>query len=122
MRELMRPGIVAIVENASLEETYRAMVSHGVHAILVVGSHEGLPLGWVTARGLLGSLEDDRSIRHAGQAITERAVSVRPSATARDAAALLSQEGLSHLLVARKEGALPEGVVSDIDIVGLVVK
>jgi CBS domain-containing protein len=41
----MTPGILTIVEHASLTQVRRAMKHHGVHAVLVVGQEQGRPLG-----------------------------------------------------------------------------
>ena len=55
----MMPGVTTIVDEASLENGFRAMVAHRTHAILVTGATTGRPLGWATDRGLLGHLERD---------------------------------------------------------------
>ena len=56
VRDVMRSGVVAVPEDASLRQVRRAMRSHSVHAVLVVSSSHGQPLGWITARGLLAWL------------------------------------------------------------------
>lgn len=119
LREFMTPGVLTIAEDASLAQVYRAMVAHSVHAVLVVGRTEGKPIGWVTARGLLSWVGRDRSLAAASDAITERPFKIDPSASAREALTALSQPGTSHLLVCRHEDAMPEGVVSDLDLVAL---
>jgi len=119
VRQFMTPGVLAIAEDASLVHVYRAMVSHSVHAVLVVGRLDGTPLGWVTARGLLGWVGRDQSLASARDAITERAVSIDPGASAREALTALSQAGTSHLLVCRQPDAMPEGVISALDLIAL---
>ena len=119
VRDFMTPGVLAIAEDASLRHVYRAMVAHSIHAVLVVGANEGRPLGWVTARGLLGWVGRDQALSCARDAITERAVVIEPGATARDALTALSQAGTSHLLVSGRSDATPEGVVSELDVVAL---
>jgi CBS domain-containing protein len=119
VRDFMTPGVLTIAEDASLRHVYRAMVAHSVHAVLVVGRSEGHPLGWVTARGLLGWIGGDQTLACARDAITERAVSIRAGATAKDAVKRLSQAGTSHLLVSGRSDATPEGVVSELDVVAL---
>jgi CBS domain-containing protein len=119
VRSFMTPGVLTIAEDASLVQVYRAMVLHNVHAVLVVGRTEGRPVGWVTARGLLGWVGRDRSLASASDAITERPSTIEPNASAREALTALSQPGISHLLVCRREDASPEGVVSELDLVAL---
>lgn len=118
VREFMTPGVLTIAEDASLRHVYRAMVAHSVHAVLIVGRNEGRPLGWVTARALLAWVGRDQGLSSARDAITERAITIEPSASARDALNALCQGGTSHLIVGRP-GATPEGVVSDLDLVAL---
>jgi CBS domain-containing protein len=119
VRDIMTPGVVSIPEDASLIHAYRAMIAHSVRALLVVGRSEGRPLGWVTARGLLAWVGRDESLPSARDAITERAHSVDSSASAAEALTAISQAGVSHLLVRRSEDAMPEGVVSDLDLIAL---
>lgn len=119
VRDLMTPGVVAIVEDASLSQACRALSRHHVHAVLVLERRQGRPLGWVTARGLLGWLDRDMSCVPARNAIVEPAVTIAPSATASQAIGLLSRGGVSHLLVCHHPDFLPEGVVSDADLARL---
>jgi len=119
VRHIMTPGVVTIPEDASLRHVYRAMTAHSVRAVLVVGRTEGRPLGWVTARGLLGWIGKEEALASARDAITERASWIDPSATAREAVVALLQAGVSHVLVRRSEDSMPEGVLSDLDLVAL---
>jgi CBS domain-containing protein len=119
VRDIMTPGVLTIAEDASLRHAYRALVAHSVHAVLVVGRSEGKPLGWITARGLLAWVGRDQGLASARDAITERAATIEPSASAREALTALGQAGTSHLLVCRQRDAAPEGVISDLDIVAL---
>ena len=121
-RDLMTPGVIAVVEDASLRQGFRSMVAHGKHAILVLGRTNGQPLGWITDRGLLSELEGEHPLRPVGEAITEEPVTVTPGATAREMAAKLSQAGTSHLLVVPTGGHLPEGVVSALDLVSVAAR
>jgi CBS domain-containing protein len=120
VRTIMRPGVICVSDDASLLQAKRALVRHGVHAILVVAQDGGRPLGWVTDRGLLSWLEHDLALIQAGQAITEPATFLEPGASAREALDELKRPGVSHLLVARTPGGPPQGVVAALDLVELV--
>jgi CBS domain-containing protein len=120
VRSIMTPGVVCVADDASLLQAKRALVRHGVHAILIVGHDGGSPLGWVTDRGLLSWLDHDLALVPAGQAITEPATFLEPGATAREALDALRRPGVSHLLVARTAGGTPQGVVAALDLVELV--
>ena len=118
VREVMTPGVVTIVEDASVRQARRAMHAHGTHAVLVAGRAQGRPLGWVTARGLLDWVHLDETMAYARDAITEAPTSIEPSASIHEAVIALSQPGVTHLLVQHAPGRLPEGVVSAIDLLG----
>jgi CBS domain-containing protein len=117
VRAFMRPGVVTLAEDASLLQVQRAMIAHGVHAVLITAA--GGPLGWVTAGGLLPWLSKEPALFPAGAAITEQVVYIPPGASARRALEVLSESGTSHLLVSPRTAASPQGVVSEIDLVRL---
>jgi CBS domain-containing protein len=117
VRDLMTPGVVTIVEDASLVQTYRALAAHRVHAVLVLGANIGKPLGWVTDHGLLAWIDRDPSLAVARDAITEAPTTISPSATARDALVALSQPMTQQLLVTSSPDRLPEGVVTALDLI-----
>lgn len=122
VRDIMRPGVITIGEDASLLQAKRAMVRHGVHAVLVVGVESGYPLGWVSAEGLLAWLERDLSALPAAHAITEPPHFVEPDAIARIALEQLEKPGVSHLLVRSAKGGIPQGVVAPMDLIELVTR
>jgi CBS domain-containing protein len=119
VRDLMSPAVLSIVEDASLRQVLRALHRHRAHAVLVSGRTNGLPLGWVTSRGLLGWIERDHSLSVARDAITEPAVWVEPGATVREAASVMAREQVGRLLVAHRADATPEGVLSELDVLGV---
>jgi CBS domain-containing protein len=117
--EIMRPGVITIADDASLLQAKRAMVRHRVHAVLVCSSR---PLGWVTDSGLLRWLERDLEAVRAAEAITEPPHYIDAGASAREALDALAAPGVTHLLVSRAAGALPQGVVAPLDLVDLVTR
>jgi len=119
VRDIMRPGVVTLPEDASLLEAKRAMVRHHIHAVLIIDANRGRPLGWVSDSGLLTWLERDLGALPAAHAITEPPHFVEPDAIARVALEALEAPGVTHLLVAPSGGA-PHGVVAAIDLVDLV--
>jgi len=119
-RQVMRPGVVSLPEDASLRQVQRAMVSHNVHAVLVVAAATGQPLGWITSHGLLRWCERDTDLRLASDAIDEAVVIIEPSEPASQALSLLRRPCTTHLLVARAPGVVAEGVLADLDVIRLV--
>jgi|EndMetStandDraft_8_1072994.scaffolds.fasta_scaffold144043_2 CBS domain-containing protein len=114
--EFMTPGCVCITDDASVAQAADALTRHRVHAVLVLGAQNGTPLGWVTARGLLGWIGRDRELASARDAITEQVTAIHPCERVRVALYALSTSGTSRLLVRRRPNQLPEGVVTDFDL------
>jgi CBS domain-containing protein len=114
--EFMTPGCVVISEAASVAAAAKAMATHRVHAVLVVGARNGTPLGWITHRGLLGWIGRDRSLACASDAITEQVRAIPAHESLRTALYALSLSGTSRLLVRSRPNQLPEGVLSDFDL------
>ncbi len=114
---VMTPGVLTIVEDAPLRHVLRAMTSHHVHAILVVGRTTGRPVGWATERSLLAFIGQDDSMVVARAAVHQPPELIAPGAPLSEAVAALSRPGVSHLLVSGGPTDAPEGVVSALDLV-----
>jgi CBS domain-containing protein len=122
VRHIMRPGVVAVAGDASLTQVASAMAAHGVHAVLVLHTHGTSPLGWVTSAGLIAHLLEDTPFVPACDAVTEPPTYIEPSATAVDVVRALAAPGVTHLLVTPAPTAVPQGVVSDIDLIRFVAR
>ncbi len=122
VRDIMRPGVIVLSDDASVVQAQRALLAHNVHAVLVVEDATGRPVVWVTTRGLLGWCDRDTQLTRARLAVTEQALTIEPSATARKALELLDGTGATRLLVARRTEAMPEGVVADVDLLRLLAR
>jgi len=114
--KIMTPGCIVVSQAASVADAAKAMAAHKVHAVLVVGSQNGTPLGWVTHRGLLGWIGRDRSLARATEAITEQVRAIPAHESVRSALYALSLSGTTHLLVRSRPNEMPEGVLSDFDL------
>jgi CBS domain-containing protein len=121
LRDVMRPGVIVITENASVAQAQRALVAHGVHAILVL-DRQGRPLGWATSRSLLGFSDRDTGLLSARDAVTEKAVTLEPSATVREALDVMRDQDVARVLVAHAVGHLPEGVVAEHDLLAVLAR
>jgi CBS domain-containing protein len=122
VREVMRPGVIVIAGHASVARAQRALLAHGVHAVLVLDDENGRPHGWVTSRGLLSWAHRDVALSAARDAVTEPPLAIDPSASAREALDLLEREAATRLLVVRGDDGVPEGVVADVDLLRLFAR
>jgi CBS domain-containing protein len=114
-REVMTADVVSVSDDATLDDAVDAMAKHRIHAVLVVGSDAGTPLGWVTTRGLLG-LVGCAADTPVVEAITEQAKAIEPTASLRAAIYALALPGVTRLLVRKRGETAPEGVISDFDL------
>jgi CBS domain-containing protein len=115
VRDVMTTGVVKVSDDSTLDEAVDAMAAHRIHAVLVVGTRTGTPLGWITTRGLLGLVGIDGQTP-ATEAITEEARAIEPTASLRSAIYALSFPGVTRLLVRRRGETAPEGVITDYDL------
>jgi predicted transcriptional regulator len=112
--DLMHEHPVTIPASMPLAAAARQMARRRVHAILV-RDEVGGPLGWVTARGLLHNVPRDWAGAAAGDAISEALVTIRDTASAREALEAFAASGASHLLVVGDPGGVVRGVVAESD-------
>jgi len=122
LRELMTPGVVALPDNAALRAVFEAMRDHRIHAVLVVDRQGGEPRGWVTSRALLTHAATELGLVTAGHVVDEPVVTLEPSATAGEAVERMLASGACRIAVRHANARLPEGVVTDLDLVALLVR
>lgn len=123
--DTMHRGVLTCRPDATLTEVARMMSTHHVHCMAVMGlAHEGngeslvwgliFPADLVKAR--LRSPADD----HASSLAREPIVGVEPTMPLRQAAALMLERGTDHLIVIGPQTQLPVGVLSMLDIAGVL--
>ncbi len=122
--DAMHPGVIACEPEASTTELARLMAAQHVHCVAVMGiahdrSGESLVWGTITdldlvRAGLTGSAATARTIAH------EPTTTVEPAMSLREAAHIMIDQGVSHLLVVEPRGQRPVGVLSSLDVAGLM--
>jgi CBS domain-containing protein len=123
--DAMHPGIVFCSPDASLTEVARLMTTNHVHCIAVIGiSHddEGECMVW----GLISDLDLMRAGIRLGSDQTARAlalepvISVRSTMPLRQAGEVMLEQGVSHIIVIDPETRRPNGVLSTLDVIGVL--
>jgi len=120
--DAMHPGLISCSLDTPLRTIARMMATYRVHAILVTShGEEALPGGrtWgiVADTDLLRAAERGDLDEQTAQAIAAApAVTIAGGDELGHAAQLLSQHGLSHLLVIERDSHRPIGVLSTLDI------
>jgi CBS domain-containing protein len=102
-----------------METVARIMATNHVHAVVVGGLAGGGPWAVVTDQDLL-AVADDAPDRLAASCATEDPLMVKPSEPLRDAVELMRRHGLTHVLVGDPESDRPIGVLSSLDVAGIV--
>ena len=117
--DAMRAGVVSCPPDASMEAVARIMATNHVHAVVISGLAGGAPWGVITDRDLLTVAHEARE-RLAGSCATSDSVIVRPDQRLEEAAKLMRDRGLTHLLVGHADTGRPIGVLSTLDVAGIV--
>ena len=121
LRTVMRPGVIVLAEDASAAQAHRALLAHAVHAVLVL-ERSGRPVGWATPRGVLALIGRDTEALGAGAAVTEQAVVLEPFRTVHDALDAMQRHDVTRILVAGAAGRMPEGVVTEHDLLAVLLR
>jgi CBS domain-containing protein len=122
--DAMHPGILSCEPDATLTEMARMMATHHVHCLAVMGiSHEPpVSLVW----GIITDLDLVHAGLRNGADTTARTLAEQPLITVdshrplREAAQLMLDHGVSHLIVTDVERLRPVGIVSTLDIAGVL--
>jgi CBS domain-containing protein len=123
--DAMHPGILSCHPDASLTEVARLMATHHVHCIAVAGSshdEQSEPTVW----GLISDLDLMRAGIRVGSDQSARAlalepvISVRATMSLSQAGEAMLERGVSHIIVIDPETRRPTGVLSTLDIIGVL--
>ena len=122
--DAMHPGILSCDPDASLGEVARMMASHHVHSVAVIGvSHQEPECGvW----GIISDLDlihagiGNGSDTNARDLAMQPVIAVEPNASLRDAGETMLQHRVSHLVVTESGSGRPVGILSTLDIAGVL--
>jgi CBS domain-containing protein len=119
VRDALRLGVITCLPDTSMEAVARIMVTNHVHAVIVAGLGGVRPWGVVTDRDVLAAATEAPDTL-AGSCATSEFVTVAPGERLDAAAQLMQQHDVSHLMVVDRAGDVPIGVLSTLDIAGIV--
>jgi CBS domain-containing protein len=123
--DAMHPGIHFCEADASLTDAARLMAMHHVHCVVVMGiSHDrpGERLVW----GIISDLDLLRAgIRTGGDELAgalalQPVISVEPTTALREAGELMLTHGATHIVVIDPNLKRPIGILSTLDIAGVL--
>ena len=123
--DAMHPGILSCSPDAPRTDVARMMAANHVHCVAVMGvaqDQSGDSLVW----GIVSDLDLIRAGIRAGDPESARTLaqqpimSVKPSMALREAGELMLTHQVSHLIVIDPEKLLPIGILSSLDVVGVL--
>jgi CBS domain-containing protein len=124
---VMRRGVLSCRPETPIRDVARMMVANRVHAVVVDGIRrsrggmEHLVWGVVTDLDLVGRVDVTDALRAtAGDMSTTPAVVVAPGDDLSQAARLMHDYDVHHLLVVDTTNRRPVGVVSTLDVAGII--
>lgn len=121
--DAMHPGILSCEPDAPLVELAKMMATHHVHCVAVVGISHEEPECFVW--GIVSDLDLVRAgigdeAPTARALVSQPVVVVEPSMPLRDAARQMLAHGVSHVVVADPLAHRPVGVLSTLDVAGMI--
>jgi CBS domain-containing protein len=122
VEDVMHPGVFTCFFETPLSTVARVMATHKVHCVVGFGAAPSDTRVWglVTDRDIVAAAATDHVHRTAGTSAASEAVTIAPWETLRRAAEVMTERGLTHLLVMAPNSELPVGIISTLDIAGVV--
>jgi CBS domain-containing protein len=118
--DAMRHGVLTCLPETPLRVLARMMAQNHVHSVIVTGV-EGKPTwGMISDTDLLRSADQDLDTTTAGQIAGTELVTVAPYESLAHAAQLMAEHDVTHVLVVDSQADRPVGVVSSLDVAGIM--
>jgi CBS domain-containing protein len=123
--DAMHPGILSCEPDATLSEVAQMMATQHVHCVAVVGiSYEQKPecfvWGIISDLDLIAAGIRDDTERTARDLAGQPVITVKPSVPLRDAGEIMLTHRVSHLVVTDAEAGRPIGILSTLDVAGVL--
>jgi len=123
VEDVMHPGVYTCSFETPIATVARMMATHRVHCVVGFGDvteDDTRVWGLVSDHDVVGAAATDFEHRTAGGSAATEAVTIGPRKGVRRAAELMSEHGLSHLLVVEPGSDRPLGVISTLDIAAVM--
>jgi CBS domain-containing protein len=117
----MHSGILSCDADAPLGEVARIMTKHRVHAVAVTTGDRPRPVGVVSDLDVVAAAASGEELVARRAAATEP-LAISANAPLDRAAQLMTEHGISHLVVLDPAGGYPVGILSTLDIAVLIAQ
>jgi CBS domain-containing protein len=115
VRDCMHSGVLTCATDDSLRHVAAIMANHRVHAVVMTSGNADRPQGVVSDLDVLTAVASGADCTAQQVAATEP-LTVSGDESLEAAAQLMSEHGLSHLVVVDAGGGYPVGVLSSLDV------
>lgn len=113
--EVMHSGLITCSADAGVAELAATMARERIHCVVVADGDGARPWAVVSDLDVMAAIARREEVSAASMA-GNRVVIVAPTATLVDAARLLAEHRVGHLVVVDHETAHPTGVISTLDV------
>jgi CBS domain-containing protein len=121
--DVMHPGVMTCPAETMLREVARMMATHRIHCVAVPDAPGGAVSSWgvvsdldVVAAAAAGDVES----RTAGEIAGTEALAISDDESIDRVVQLMSEHALAHLVVVGAASGRPVGVISTLDVAGLL--
>jgi CBS domain-containing protein len=119
--DAMRHGILSCPADASLREAARTMSLHHVHTIVVTDPRDGSPVGTLSDSALFdGLLDAGAGGRPLGEVADRDLDTIASDERLTVAAERMRERATGHLLVRDAHSNMPVGMLSTLDLAGIL--
>ena len=121
VKDAMRPEVVTCPPDAPLRDVARTMASEHVHSVIVAGAGTG-DRKWsiVSDMDLMRAAREDIDERTASWAAASEFLSVSPDESLERALQMMIEHDMTHLVVVDPTADKAVGVLSTLDVAGLL--
>jgi CBS domain-containing protein len=118
--DAMRLGVVSCPPDTPLQEAARIMGTYRIHCVVVADPDSDRPWGVVSDLDLAGAAGQDVAKRTVWDIAGSELVTVHAEEPLARAAQLMTEHQVSHLVVVQPASGHPVGVISTLDLAGVL--
>jgi CBS domain-containing protein len=122
--DAMSRGTLSCQSDTTLRTIAAMMAEHGVHSVVVTDLDGVSEHAWgiVTDIDVVAAAGEDVDERTAGEVAATELLTIAPSDTLEHAAQLMTEHEVTHIVVVDSEGGKPLGVLSTLDVAGILAR
>jgi CBS domain-containing protein len=118
--DAMRVGVISCSPDSTLREVARVMATYRVHSVVISETEGDRPWGIVSDVDLAAAANNDIDKVRARDISRGELITVSPEDALWRAARLMGEHGASHLVVVQPHSGQPVGVLSTLDVAGVL--